>query len=516
MTAARAAVLAVVAALSVPAAAAAQEGETGPCAVLADLRIDDANLLSATVVPAAGGLPEYCRVLGYVRPAINFEVRLPTTDWNEKFYMVGCGGFCGQLDSDRPGFINAMNSGLRRNHAAVAMDSGHWGASSVDGRWAYHDRLAEIDWGRRAVPETARVALALTEAFYGRAPAQRYFQGCSTGGRMALMAAQQTPELFDGIIAGAPALDYTGLVATAFASIVQANIATDGSDIVTPDVVPLVEDAVSAACDAADGLEDGLIADPRACDFDPAALQCGAGETEGCLTAAQVATLRTWYRGPQTATGEQLHPGGIPYGSEPYWWLWLTGDGAGNGRLIPAFNTDFLRYMAFEDDPGPAYGPLDFDLDSDPARLDFMAAIYNADDPDLTAFRDAGGRLLMWHGWADAIVTPWRTLEYFAAAQEASGGAAAADGFMRLFMIPGMDHCGILPGPGIDQLGFEPLEALERWVEQDEAPDRLLAVKVDEAGTVVWSRPLCSYPEEAAYTGSGDTAEADNFVCAEP
>jgi len=449
----RRAVLAALAALAVPAAtlSSAPAQEPAPvaehCAALADLAINDANLLSASVVPAAEGLPEFCRVLGYVRPAINFEVRLPTADWNGKVYMVGCGGFCGQLESDRAGFINAMNSGLRRGYASVAMDSGHWGASSADGRWAHHNRLAEIDWGRRAVPATARVALVLTEAFYGRAPAQRYFQGCSTGGRMALMAAQQTPELFDGIIAGAPALDYTGLVATFFAALVQANTGPDGTDIVTPNVVPLVRDAVYAACDGADGLEDGLIADPRRCTFDPAGLQCAADEGEDCLTAAQVETLRTWYDGARDSVGERLYPGGIPYGSEPFWWLWLAGDGQGNGRLIPAFNADFLRYMAFQDDPGAGYGPLDFDLDTDPARLAFMSAIYNADDPDLTAFSDAGGRLLMWHGWADAIVTPWRTLDYFAAVQDAAGGAGAAAEFVRLFMVPGMDHCGLLARP---------------------------------------------------------------------
>jgi feruloyl esterase len=172
--------------------------------------------------------------------------------------------------------------------------------------------------------------------------------------------------------------------------------------------------------------------------------------------------------------------------------------------------------MAFRDDPGAGYGPLDFDLDADPARLAFMGAIYNADDPDLSAFRDAGGRLLIWHGWADAIVTPWRTLAYFAAAQEAAGGAGAAADFVRLFMVPGMDHCGLLPGPGIDQSGFDPLAALEAWVEDGTAPDRLPSVRTDADGTVTWSRPLCPYPQEARYVGQGDPTDAASFVCAAP
>lgn len=199
-----------------PFAGAASAADMETCKALADMKIQNTNLLSSTVVPAAEGAPEYCRVLGYVRPAINFEIRLPT-DWNGKFYMAGCGGYCGKLDSDRPGFINAMNYGLPLGYAVSTMDSGHWGSSVFDGRWAYDDPVAEVDWGYRAVHETQAVTKTVIKAYYGKEPAKSYFQGCSTGGRMALMEASKYPEDFDGIICGAPAMDYTGLVGTFFA-----------------------------------------------------------------------------------------------------------------------------------------------------------------------------------------------------------------------------------------------------------------------------------------------------------
>jgi feruloyl esterase len=490
------------------------------CEQLAGLRIEnapgrsDTNLLSTAVVPARAGLPAYCRVLGYVRPAINFEARLPLEGWNGKFHMAGCGGFCGFVDADRAGFINAINYALKRGYAVSATDAGHWGSGVTDARWAHDNRPAEVDWGSRAVHETAQVTRALIEAFYGQAPDYAYFQGCSTGGRMAAMEAQRFAEDFDGIISGAPALDYTGLVATFFAWVTQANAGPDGK-LIGPDDVDLIQRAVLEACDAGDGLADGLIRDPRACDFDPTTLQCPAGGGTGCLSEAEVAVLEKWYGGAKNAAGEQLYPGGIPLGSEPFWRLWLTGDAQGGGGLIPYFGEDFLRYMAFADDPGPAYSIHQFDFEKDPARLDVMGAIYNATDPDLSAFRQAGGKLLMWHGWADTIVPPQLTVDYYEQVEARMGGRAATGDFFRLFMIPGMDHCGLQPGPGITEAGFDPLSALERWVEEGQAPEQLIATKTDAAGAVLWRRPLCPYPRSARYLG-GSTEQADRFECVAP
>ena len=478
------------------------------------MKIEDTNLLSAAIVPAGDGLPEYCRVLGSVRPAINFEVRMPTREWNGKFYMAGCSGFCGTLESDNDGFANAMNYGLKRNYAAAAMDSGHWGASDGDARWASHNRVAENDFGWRAVTETARVAKVLVKTYYGTAQKKAYFAGCSTGGRMANMEARKFPNDFDGIISGAPVLDQTGLLATFFAWLVQANTGPDGRDILQKQKVALVREKVYEACDAKDGLKDGLIDDPRSCDFKPASLRCRAGDGADCLTAAEVGVLEKWYAGARDSKGRQLYPGGIPFGSEPFWPLWLTGLDKGGGRVAALLNAEFLRYMAFADNPGESYSAAKFDFDSDPQRLATMAAIYNATDPDLSAFKARGGKLLMYHGWADAIVPPQLTIHYYEAVEKKMGGREATHRFLRLFMIPGFDHCGWQPGPGITELGFDPLTALENWVEKGEAPASLLATKQDNDGKTVWTRPLCPYPQKAKYQG-GDANIATNFACSD-
>jgi feruloyl esterase len=507
------------------AAAAAQD-----CGGLANLRIESANLLSAAEVPGSDDLPAHCRVLGYVRPAINFEVRLPLPwNWNRNFYMTGCGGFCGTLDSDRPGFTNAMNYGLRRNYAVATTDAGHWGSSVVDGRWALSNPVAETDWGHRAVTETARVAKAIIRAYYGTGHGRAYFAGCSTGGRMAAVEASRYPNDFDGIIAGAPALDYTGLVATFFAWTTQANVGPDGHSRIFPVAkVGLVRDAVYRACDGTDGLKDELVSDPRRCEFRPASLQCRAGDNAAdCLTAAEVGVLERWYAGPTNGRGERLYPGGIPLGSEPNWARWLTGTDAA-APLMPAFAEGFLRYMAFEPDAGASYRVVDFDFDRDPPRLATMAEVYNAAtfEPgkpggvsarDLSAFRGRGGKLLLYHGWGDPLVTPQLTVDYYEAVARAAGGVDHARNFARLFMVPGMDHCGInTDGPGIADTGIDPLAALEAWVERGQPPESLLTTKTDATGQTLWRRPVCAYPQTARYDGSGDPSDPASFHCSGP
>lgn len=334
---------------------------------------------------------------------------------------------------------------------------------------------------------------------------------------MALMEAWKYPEDFDGIICGAPAMDYPGLVATFFAWLVQSNTGPDGKDIITPAKVGLIQKAVYERCDKLDGLQDGLIDDPRQCDFDPASLQCPAGQSsKDCLTEAEVKTLKAWYGGPKDSAGNQLYPGGVPLGSEPYWWLWLTGNAKGAGRLIPSFAADFLAYMAFRDDPGPAYTAMDFDFDKDPEKLEYMAAVYNSDNPDLLKFKERGGRLIMWHGWADTIVPPFKTVDYYNAVEKKMRGKAENLDFLRLFMVPGMDHCGLLSGPGINQMGFDPLSALEAWVERGIPPESLLATKKNKKGETIRTRPLCPYPQTTKYKGSGDNNDSANFECVNP
>jgi feruloyl esterase len=493
--------------------------EARSCAELASVALEGVRLHSTVTVPASEALPEYCRVTGTIGPATNFEARLPTAAWNGKFYMAGCGGFCGKVDAERPDFSNAINHGLARGYAVATTDSGHWGANSTDGRWARNNRRAEEDWGWRAVTDTARVSKQLIERFYGRPQQRAYFAGCSTGGRMALMEATRFPQDFDGIIAGAPAMDYTGLVATAFAWLMQSNTSADGREILARDKVPMIADAVIEACDAKDGTSDGLIDDPRACDWQPRQLSCDGASRTNCLTVDEVGVLEHWYRPAQDSTGHALMPGGLPRGSEPFWPVWLSGrPGTDTPSMITAFTRDFLRYMAFAEDPDPNYTVSQFDLDRDPARLATMSAVYDADSGDLAAFKARGGKLLLYHGWADPIVTPWATLEYYAALEKRFGGPDATREFARLFMLPGFDHCGLQRGAGADNAGFDPLPALEAWVERGEGPDTIDTQRRNADGSIEWSRPVCAYPRVARLRSpaASTTSSTAAWQCAEP
>ena len=453
-------------ALGVPAHAQQDDAD---CAALRNTVFSAGSVTSARVMPAGDTLPAYCEVRATALPAISIEVRLPMEGWNGKFYQAGCGGFCGILGRADAGasWINAMRPGLERGYATATSDSGHHGLSVVDAGWAWNNPHAERDWGWRSISETNRVANALIEAFYGAGSEQAIFQGCSTGGRMAQVAALRFPDMFDGIISGAPAMDYPGLVATKMSWLVQANTAEDGSQILGPDEAKTIGDAVLAQCDGADGTEDGVIADPRACDVD----YSGLG-----LTNQQMDALAKWRQGPRNADGVQLYPGGIPEGSEPFWWLWLTGNADGGGKLVPAFAVNFGRYMAFDTDPGPAWTPMDFDFEVDPDRMGVSAANYNGDNPDISAFREAGGKMIVYHGWADAIVTPYKTVEWYGQAAEAAGGEAALEENVALFMVPGLDHCGILPGPGgINAAALDPMTPLEAWLNDGVRPQSILA-----------------------------------------
>ena len=467
--------------------AAAQDGGAAEaCTALGNLPLEGGHVSSARVVEASadgpyGPLPAYCEVRAHARPAISIEVRLPMPDaepaWNGGLYQTGCGGFCGILGRADAGggFINAMGPGLAKGYATATSDGGHHGLSVLDAAWAHEDPQAERDWGWRSVSETNRVAAALIVAFYDGVAEPALFQGCSTGGRMAMRAALQDPEMFDGIIAGAPAMDYPGLVGTKMAFLVQANDAGGGARHLGPDDASLIGQAVLAQCDAADGAEDGAVADPAACAPDLTALACEAGSDEGCLTEDEMTALASWREGPRDASGTQLYPGGVPVGSESFWPLWTTGTAEDSAPLMEAFAANFLAHMAFPDDPGAGYDPRAFDLEADPGRMATAAAVYNGDDPDISAFHEAGGRMIVWHGRADPLVTPRKTVEWHDAVAGAIG-EAARDEAVSLHMIPGLDHCGIQAGPaGITQADLDPLGALEAWLDTGTPPESLRA-----------------------------------------
>jgi feruloyl esterase len=493
---------------------------SGDCDALANMKIENTNLLSATVVPAKNDLPEYCRVLGFLRPAINFEIRLPTANWNGKFYMRGCGGWCGELRTDG----TSLNYGLRRNYAISVTDTGHWGKDSNDVRWAYRNPVARFDFAQRSVTETARVTKEIIKSYYKYGPNKSYFAGCSTGGRQGIMEAWRYSEDFDGIISGAPGFSgvidgepgFSGdgsLWYTNEAWQIRTNTAPDGSVIFPREKIPMLAKAVYSACAG----RSGLISDPRQCHFQPETLQCDRNNSKECLTALEVEVLRKLYGGAKSSQGVRLYDG-LPYGSEPYWDSWVMGKNDDDWRAKITGLKDNLRFYGFDDDPGPDYNVLDFDFDKDPMRL--KKAIDEdlvADGTDLGAFKNHGGKLLLYHGWADQLISPQGSVRWYEALTEEMGGAKETQTFARLFMIPGMDHCGgNAGGPGVGRGGFDPLPALENWVEKGIAPASIIMTKTEEQGKVAWTQPVCAYPKIAKHQGTGAITDAANWVCSEP
>ena len=491
----------------------AQDSLADSCSCLKNAYIKNATITSTSLVPASNNLPEYCRVVGFIRPAINFEIRLPTKKWNNKFYMAGCGGFCGEVQIDRPRFINSANYGLVRNYAVSTMDGGHWGRDFRDGLWGYNNRQAEIDWGYRAVHETALVTKEIIYNYYGSQPKYSYFQGCSTGGRQANMQAFRYPNDFDGIISGAPAMDETGIVGIYLPWVVQKLTSPTGNDIFSEEEVEMIAEAVYEYCDPLDGLEDGLINDPRNCDFDPRSLSCKVKDGP-CLSESQIEALISIYNGPVDSYGNALFTEGVPYGSEVYWSRWLIGTSSKiEDNLIAPLAIDFLRYLAFKDDPGDDFKIQDYDFDLKKFDVRYMSDIYDSNKPELEKFRSNGGKIIMWHGWSDVVVPPIGTINYYSAVEKIIGDRNSTQDFLRLFMIPGMDHCGITNGPGILDTGIDLLSALEQWVEYGNAPDRILITKVKPNGNVDWTRIVCPYPQRAVYNGMGDRNDASNYSC---
>jgi feruloyl esterase len=475
------------------------------CDELSSLKLPDTTITAAQMVAAGaftqagrGGaqvavpdLPAFCRVQASVKPSpdsdIRVEVWLPASNWNGKFEAVGNGGWAGNIDT------NALAAALRRGYAAGATDTGHEGGG---GPWmANPDKL--VDFGYRAVHELAVKAKAIAAAYYGTAPRLSYFQGCSAGGREGLKEAQRFPADFDGIIAGSPALDTTGR-ATFAVWIAQNTHKTDASFIPAAKF-PAIHDAALAACDALDGVTDRVITEPRACRFDPAVLACKNGDAASCLTPAQVDTARTMYKplvNPRTK--QEIFPGFEP-GSELGW--------ATMGSARPfVLGTQMFEFMVFKN-PQWDYTTLNFDAD--------MAAVdriergnINAKQTDLSAFVARGGKMIQYHGWADPQISPASSAEYYDAALKAAKRGTTLQDDYRLFMVPGMNHCGGGDGPA----SFDMLTALEQWVENRKAPDTIPAAHLTN-GKPDRTRILCPYPQVTTYKGAGDPNDAASFAC---
>ncbi len=481
------------------------------------------RVVSATVVAATAQSPAYCDVQGYVAPQIHFELGLPTTTWQGRYLQNGCGGFCGTV---YPPLFPPCATQPGGNFAVARTDDGHTSASpgGFDGLWARDDAQLRIDYGYRAAHVLAVAAKALITAYYGAAPRHSYFAGCSDGGREALMEAQRYPADFDGIIAGGPASVFAPLMGELLPW--QADVNTDarGREILTAAKIPVLHRAVIAACDANDGVRDGQIGDPRACHFDPGTLRCAAGvDRPSCLTSAQVAVVRKLYAGPVDAQGRHLYPGGEPRGSELAWVGWLIKPPAGVPAWFPTAaqqgGDNYLEDMAFPvGQTGLASRGWRFTV-AGFNQLRAEGHIYNATAADLRAFRARGGKLIIWHGWADPNISPIGTLAYYQAVQDRLGGLAATQRFARLFMFPSVYHC--VGGFGPDQ--FDLLTPIVRWVEQGAAPTRIIATQLQAepnpywpspstGGKVVRTRPVFPYPMVARYSGSGSVTSAASFV----
>ena len=465
---------------------------------------------------AMSKLPAFCRVAGVLKPSsdsnILFEVWMPAAGWNGKFQGMGNGGFAGAIEYAQLGLS------LSGGYATASTDTGHE-AGGTDAMWALDHPEKITDFGYRAIHETAVDAKAIIRAFYGEPAKRAYFSSCSNGGRQALMEAQRYPEDYDGIIAGAPANYWTHLLANAAWD--QKALSEDGSYIPYKKL-HAIQEAALAACDALDGVKDGVIENPARCHFDPGVLLCKGEESDSCLTAPQVTALKKLYAGGHNSHG-QIFPGYSPGGEAEMggWAVWITGP-APEKSLLYAFGTQYYKNMVF-DNANWDYHTFDADRDVK-ASEDKQTRNLNATDPDLSRFQKRGGKLILYHGWSDAAIAPQNTINYYESVV-ARMGAADTAGFVRLFMVPGMQHCG--GGSGTNNFGQLSVAAgdadhdidtaLERWVEQGIAPERIIAAKhksdANPKSDLVRTRPLCAYPLTAHYQGSGSTDEASNFTC---
>jgi Tannase and feruloyl esterase len=484
------------------------------CAALGNFKPPDIAQITAAMMPASEAAPAHCRVTGLLSPEIAFEVSLPAR-WNGRFYMIGNGGHAGEAMEDRTR-VAQRNTALQLGFAFAQTNTGHDARKEPGATFVLSNPQKAIDYAYRAVHLTAITTKDITREYYGKPVSHAYWNSCSNGGRQGLIEAQRFPDDFDGIVADSPWVDQTGFTIGA-----MWNQKALSSAPLTPAKLELVGAKVMAKCDAIDGLKDGLIDDPRKCMFDPArdVPACRPG-TDGphCLTAAQAAAIAKVYSGP-VSNGKPLLPGFEP-GSEAVM-TGLFGGGKGSGWLNVMVTTqpdrkpaDFnlaegtMRYLALRP-PQPEYDYQTFDFDRDIHLLGEWSKLADAKDPDLSSFKMRGGKLLMTYGWADSILQPMMGVNYYEQALVKNGPDTRE--FFRLFMAPGMAHCG--GGTGPDR--HDSMTAMINWVEKGKAPESMVASRVVN-DRVVRTRPLCPYPQVARYSGRGSIDEASNFRCVTP
>ena len=487
----------------------------GACASLKSTHIDDVKLAEVVDAPdslAHGDLARtpHCRVTGVIGKELLFVVTLPNK-WNQRLLMGGNGGFAGTIN-------RAVARSTNDGYVTVSTNTGHADpADGEGGKWALNNPERQINYAYLGVHRTVDVAKQLAKAFYGAEPRYSYFDGCSNGGRQGLMEVERYPEDFDGVVAGAPAIPFTNIFAS-FARNVRAAYPTPEyftKPLVTQANLDLLAARVLEACDALDGVKDGVLRDPRDCKFRLSSLPSCPDDTPAasCVTTAQRHAIETIYSPLTDAEGTVIYPG-QPLGGENVpggWAVWIVGADSTIVRdfhypsLQPFFAIEGARYLLFAD-PSWDYSRNRADLYKEGRRISPM---YDADDPNISKFGARRAKLILWHGWADPALNPLETIKYY---EQVLAKNPDARQYVRLFMEPGVLHCAGGNGPS----NAPWLAAIVKWVETGTAPEQVTATKQDSKGKLLLSRPLCAYPKRAAYKGSGNTDDANNFVCREP
>jgi pimeloyl-ACP methyl ester carboxylesterase len=471
----------------------ALQGQHAECSHLTMLRFPDVRVTEATAVPAATSGPiraAHCRVNGVIGTEIKFQLLLPD-EWNHKFIMGGGGGFVGTVDNQARPSVNA-------GYATVGTDTGHQGGAT-DATWALDNVERQLNFGYLGVHRTAEVAKAILRSYYGSNETRAYFAGCSNGGREAMMEAQRYPDDFEGIVAGAPAMDFVGIAAQ-FIKDIQVAFPDSKSlaPAFTPAVLKSVEAQILDKCDALDGVKDGVMEDPRRCTVDVATL---TGLTDAQRTALKKIYAETASKGASIYAAQ-------PFGGEGEgggWPSWITGGGLATPQgpsLRFAFGTQFFKYFIFSD---PNWEYIHYDIANTRRDARLVGKLLNATDPNLDAFKAKGHKLILWHGWSDPALTALASVNYY---EQVVARDAAASDYFRMFMMPGVLHCA--GGPGPDNVDWT--ATIDTWVDGHRAPERLVARKVVN-GEATRSRPLCPYPQHAVYSGSGSTDDERNFAC---
>jgi pimeloyl-ACP methyl ester carboxylesterase len=467
------------------------------CDAMTSFSAPDMKITGAA--PGASPVP-HCKVDGVIGKEINFTVWLPD-NWNGKFVMGGQGGYAGRVENQ----ALALQA-LQKGYATAGTDTGHTSpGGATDGAWALGNLERVVNYAHAAIHRVTETSKAAIKTRYGRAPEKSYFAGCSNGGREALIAAQRYPEDFNAIVAGAPAQDIRGIIAT-FMNISRVMYPdpakVDKATLSMADQQAL-QKAVLAQCDNDDGLTDGVMTDPTACKFDPKTIACKTGNQDGCLSKEEIAAVESITKGPMLE-GKPYHVG-FPYGGEGQaggWGAWLVGlpNAAGPGRpsLAYGFSYDFLRYFVKQD---ANWNYKDFNLAAYHNETKALQATLSPTDPDLSAFRSKGGKLLIYHGWSDSALSPLMSIRYY---NEVMAKDATAGNDVKMFMLPGVLHC--TGGAGPDRIDY--LDAIDKWANGGAAPEELTA-----SFAAGGARKVCAWPKKAVYKGTGDGKSPDQFEC---